>query len=79
MHKFLQHPLQRMPDNLARRNLCHVHGNASGFMPDGTMIMHDKELGHSEYGHEQVGVRNRRFSNALMCSSSIPTGLPGGK
>ena len=51
-----QHVLQRMPDNLARCHLRHVHGNASGFIPDGTITMHDKELGHNEHGHEQVGV-----------------------
>ena len=70
MNKLLRHLLQRMQDNLAPRHLCHVHGNTSGFMPDGTMTMHDKELGHNEHGHEQVGVRGRKFNNALTCPST---------
>lgn len=55
MNKHLQHLLQRMADNLAHllmsctRKRKWIHA---------TMTMHDKELGHSGHGHEQVSTRS---------------------
>ncbi|KAH0826098.1 hypothetical protein J3R83DRAFT_5844 [Lanmaoa asiatica] len=58
--------VQKTPDNSTLRHSYHVksHGNTSEFIPDGAMSAQGQVPKHGGLGHEHVGGRSRRPSDA---------------